>query len=100
MVARTADPLDRPSRTQGGAKGVVLIHQYLKLAFAALEPRKGQANFGQFVSKGFAMHPILQHDGDMTSDCAELVKPLCKPDCRPDLFVQFSFQSAKGPDND
>jgi hypothetical protein len=46
------------------------------------------------------VHPILQHDGDMTSDCAELVKPLCKPDCRPDLFLQFLFQPAKGPEND
>lgn len=100
MVACTADPLDRPAGTHGGAKGVVLIHQHFKLAFAALQLREGQANLGQFVSKGFAVHPILQHDGDMTSDCAELVKPLCKPDCRPDLFLQFLFQPAKGPEND
>lgn len=100
MVACTADPLDRPARTRRGTKGAVLFHQYFKLAFAALQPRKGQANLGQFVSKGFAMHPFLPHDGFMTPDCAELVKPLCKPACRPARFVQFSFQLAKGPEND
>ncbi len=96
MVVNPADPLDGPTRTQGRAKGLVLIHQQFKLAFASPEPGKRQANLRQFISKGFVAHPILPKHGDVPSDCAEFVKPLCNPWCRSEPVLHILFQPAKG----